>query len=531
MLLSHNVSIDVYNTCIQVHGYEINDCPEVQEMFTIYDKVLDQYTSKAMWYDVNTKVLTLPRSMDINWLANKLNTVPNFHTSWDPYDEHLQINLRYQPRNDIQLKAIKFILGKGEYQDTLNYPQLGVNLNTGAGKTFVTIFASAYFGMRSIMITSSTGWIEQWRDRILEYTDTKPSEIYIITGKPSVAMILQGKVDISKIKYFLASHQTLHSYATENGKSEDWSKITELFKKLRVGLKIYDEAHIMFDSIWKTDFYTNTKKTLYLTATPARSDKDEDVIYQETFRFMPKIDLFNGETDPHTRYISILYNSHPTQGQQWWCSNKYGFDRNKYCHFITTKEGKNYLFKIITILMELIISTNSKTLIYIGTNNAIKVVYDYIIKNYPYMKDNIGIYTSIEKNKFIKEQQLDKMIILSTTKSCGAAIDIKGLKMTIVLAEPFKSQVLARQSLGRTRDKDTTYIEIVDVGFDACKGCYLSKKPVFEKYATSVEEIPFTRTVWDPTLQKNVADDTELENNYNAALETKLKREQAMGLC
>ena len=146
MFLSHNVSIEVYNTCIQLIGYEVNDCPEVQEMFSVFDKTLNQYTNKAMWYDAKNKILTLPRSMDISWLANKINVVPNFHTSWDPYDAGLQINLKYQPRNETQFKAIKFILGKDEYADTARFTQLGVNLNTGAGKTFVTIFSSASNG-------------------------------------------------------------------------------------------------------------------------------------------------------------------------------------------------------------------------------------------------------------------------------------------------------------------------------------------------------------------------------------------------
>ena len=51
--------------------------------------------------------------------------------------------------------------------------------------------------------------------------------------------------------------------------------------------------------------------------------------------------------------------------------------------------------------------------------------------------------------------ELDKRIILSTVKSCGAAVDIKGLKLTILLAEPFKSEVQTIQTFGRTRDKDT----------------------------------------------------------------------------
>ena len=49
-------------------------------------------------------------------------------------------------------------------------------------------------------------------------------------------------------------------------------------------------------------------------------------------------------------------------------------------------------------------------------------------------------------------------LYLSTTKSAGLGEHIEHLKMTIVLAEPFKSNVIAQQTLGRTRDKNTVYI-------------------------------------------------------------------------
>ena len=52
------------------------------------------------------------------------------------------------------------------------------------------------------------------------------------------------------------------------------------------------------------------------------------------------------------------------------------------------------------------------------------------------------------------ETNLYNKIILSTTKSCGAASDIKDLRCVINLAEPFRSEVLARQTLGRCRDEN-----------------------------------------------------------------------------
>ena len=64
--------------------------------------------------------------------------------------------------------------------------------------------------------------------------------------------------------------------------------------------------------------------------------------------------------------------------------------------------------------------------------------------------------------------------------------------MTILLNEPFKSQVYARQTLGRTRDEDTKYIEVVDIGFEAIRFYYNYKKKIFRKYARSMSEIRLT---------------------------------------
>ena len=126
---------------------------------------------------------------------------------------------------------------------------------------------------------------------------------------------------------------------------------------------------------------------------------------------------------------------------------------------------------------------HGKVLMYIGTNDAIKYVYDWIMENCPDFIGRVGIFTSMT-DKSIKNEQLSKDIILSTTKSCGAAMDIKGLQETIVLAEPFKSEVLARQTLGRTRDNNTVYRELVDNGFRHTRKYYHHKSGIFEKYAS-----------------------------------------------
>ena len=59
----------------------------------------------------------------------------------------------------------------------------------------------------------------------------------------------------------------------------------------------------------------------------------------------------------------------------------------------------------------------------------------------------------------------------------------------MVLAEPFKSEVLAQQTLGKTRDNNTYYIELVDTGFRQTNAFYAAKKKIFNTYALSTKQI------------------------------------------
>jgi hypothetical protein len=220
---------------------------------------------------------------------------------------------------------------------------------------------------------------------------------------------------------------------------------------------------------------------------------------------VPSVELFDEEEDPHTKYIAIRFKSKPTPFEITDCKNQYGLDRNKYCNYLTDKDA---FYKLLRIVMNLCLKVDGKCLIYIGTNYAISIVYKWLNINYPELYNNIGIYTTLISSEF-KEEQKEKKIILSTTKSCGAAMDIKDLKMTVNLAEPFKSEILARQSLGRTRNKDTFYIDIVDMSFAQCRKYYYYKKPIFEKYALSCSEINISDVELDMRTNKIVQDRNE----------------------
>ena len=113
------------------------------------------------------------------------------------------------------------------------------------------------------------------KERIIEYTDIEPDEIYMISGIGTIARLLNGMRDISKIKFFLISHSTIRNYGEKYG----WGKVGELFNTLGIGIKVYDEAHLSFKNMCMIDFFTNITDTLYLTATLGRSDYKENGIF------------------------------------------------------------------------------------------------------------------------------------------------------------------------------------------------------------------------------------------------------------
>jgi superfamily II DNA or RNA helicase len=467
--------IQLRQSSIVINKYTLCDMPQLEYMFSLWNDITFSSYFKGMEYKEDTQQLILPRGIDVPMLENMFQSYASIDRNVDKYDHIEPSKMKYMPRDDIQKRAIAFMYGVKEYDFTKKYSQLALNLNTGKGKTYCSIAVTTLYKMRSIFIMNSSGWIEQWKNCIMEYTNTSSDEIYIIEGSGSIVRLLQK--DISQYKYILATHATLRSYGEKNG----WDKITELFKFMKIGLKFYDEAHLNFDNICKIDFYTNTYKTFYITATPARSSRDENVIYNYYFKNVPSIDLFDGDNDPHTDYIAIKYNSRPTARDIQNCRTRKGFSSVNYANYVCKQQNFIHMLRIvINIAMK-----HGKTLIYLATIDAIDYVYNWILNEYPNL--SVGKYHS--KVQGNKEDQLQCDIILSTTKSCGAATDIRGLQMTIMLAEPFRSEVLARQTLGRTRGNNTKYIDIVDIGFKSCRDFFNSKKDIFKTYAKSYNVI------------------------------------------
>lgn len=475
--------IRVYFTHVEVSDYSPGDAPLVERKHMIYDRVYHKGFPKGMYYDEHRRVLMLPRGIDIDklkWNLGDENTPVYVETRPDPWSKmDRPLSIKYTPRDDKQREAIKFIMGMDHYRYTSEYSMLSVNLNTGVGKTYCAIASLALMQARTIIITDSTNCIEQWYKFFFEYTDIREDEICWISPdnmRRVMALHAKGK----RYSVYLMIHATIRAYARAHG----WEGVHQLFTDLGIGVKVFDESHLDLDNMFMIDSYTNTRKTLYLTATPNRSDFIEDKIYGEYMRGVPFIDLFERE-DAHTMYAAYLFNSNPTPYQISRCMGPYGLNKNAYTNYVIHQKE---FHRLMHILVKQAMAKPNKSLWYIGTNNAIRFIYEWLMDNYPELYGDVGMfYGEIPKSE--RRKQTECKIILSNTKSAGAAVDISGLVETVMLAEPIKSRVLAQQTFGRTRAADTVYKDMVDTGFQQLRKYYNFKKPTFNKYATECREV------------------------------------------
>ena len=473
--------IEVRNSCIIVHDYEMGESPKIERVFSIYDIISHKRYPKGLYYDEETKDLYLPGGIDVWWVKKALDYDGRFdrvyHHKFRQIDN---IMMKAAPKDEKQMEALRFMFGIEEYADIENVLSRCLTIKTGGGKTYISIATIAYMKITSIVITGSGTLLNQWKSEILSFTNLKDEDVYRISGSDVCLALLNGSLPkANKAKIYLCTHGTIRSFGDHYG----WDKVYELFEKLGIGIKIIDECHTNIDNMYMIDFFTNVCYTYYVTATLNRSNKEENKIFEISLKNVPKIDLFDPESDPHTHYFALKFNSRPNPSDISRCKNKYGLDMNAYTNYVTLKPEFYQLLRIITedyILK--VLENGGKTLIYIHTNDGILRVYKWLADNYPELIGRIGIFTSlVDKEQKLIEREYD--IILTTIKSCGAGEDIRGLKLTIVLAEPFKSNVLARQTLGRTRDDGTLYIEVVDLGFKQIRRFYQSKIPVFNTYA------------------------------------------------
>jgi DNA excision repair protein ERCC-3 len=136
-------------------------------------------------------------------------------------------------------------------------------LPCGAGKTIVGLAAMAALRTETLILTTSTTAVEQWRREILDKTDLDAALIGTYTGD-SKAMA----------PVTLATYQIVTYRPKKDGDFPHF----HLFDERDWGLIIYDEVHLLPAPVFRKTAEIQARRRLGLTATLVREDhREEDV--------------------------------------------------------------------------------------------------------------------------------------------------------------------------------------------------------------------------------------------------------------
>lgn len=137
-------------------------------------------------------------------------------------------------------------------------------LPCGAGKTVVGIAAMALLGKHTLVLTTSTTAVEQWRRELLDKTELDESQVAIYTGdSKAIAPIT------------IATYQILTYRPSRDGEFPHF----RLFDERDWGLIVYDEVHLLPAPVFRVTADIQARRRLGLTATLVREDGREPDVF------------------------------------------------------------------------------------------------------------------------------------------------------------------------------------------------------------------------------------------------------------
>ncbi|MCC6409822.1 MAG: DEAD/DEAH box helicase [Planctomycetes bacterium] len=139
-----------------------------------------------------------------------------------------------------------------------------VVLPCGAGKTVVGIQVMSLVGTKTLILTTNTVAVRQWREELLDKTELTPDQVSEYTGD-------QKKVSPVTI----TTYQMLTWRRSKTGEFEHFS----LFSRENWGLVVYDEVHLLPAPVFRVTADLQARRRLGLTATLVREDGKEDEVF------------------------------------------------------------------------------------------------------------------------------------------------------------------------------------------------------------------------------------------------------------
>lgn len=342
--------------------------------------------------------------------------------------------------------------------------------------TFMACYSAIKIGLRTLIIVPTSGIKVQWGETLTGMFNVSPDKVKLVTSPKDFINVKEDFVVVSQA-----------SLAVLN-KTYDLEKI---MKANKFGIKVIDEVQMWFHNIIKVDGNSNICHNWYLTGTFGRSSEEENSLYQTMFSDLkifrekektPSIfnrkpgNIYGMKPHMHVKMVWMKSGLKPEEIRKITSSMRYsersgkwvryGISIPAYTELVIPADGTmtnflNTTLKVIRMADKEV--KYGKMLILSPTIASVNVIYNYLKKIFP--DANIGTIHSRNSKATNDKIKAECEILISTVKSCGTGFDVKDLAK-LVVAEQFKSWILADQVSGRLRrrddEKDTYMWDIAD---------------------------------------------------------------------
>jgi DNA excision repair protein ERCC-3 len=139
-----------------------------------------------------------------------------------------------------------------------------VVLPCGAGKTVVGLTVMSLVGTKTLILTTNTVAVRQWREELLDKTELSPDDVGEYTGEEK-----------SVKPVTVSTYQMLTWRRSRTDGFEHFS----LFSRENWGLVVYDEVHLLPAPVFRVTAALQARRRLGLTATLVREDGKEDEVF------------------------------------------------------------------------------------------------------------------------------------------------------------------------------------------------------------------------------------------------------------
>lgn len=481
--------IEAFHTHTEISPYKKGMCQELETFLSIWDKSRHRYIPIGFMIEGNT--MYVPRAVNLQFIMQKfginaLPGTPEYPTINYNFDDYVKIPAKYKmlatPKDRIQEEACDFMMSEGSFSKEYSGAQYMLNLDTGLGKTFTMIYTIMKFRLKSLVIVNREHLATQWVKEILSMTNLPSDRVKFID---SSAIMEEATKHRDGGYIYVITHQRIESYASTNG----WNAVREWFQDCMFGIKCYDEAHRYFENILHVDFFSNTYKTYYLTATFGRATPGEErlynIVFRSAYRFGEQVSDYE-EIRKHIIFVPIMIRSDPPPMTN--VKTGHGFSNYKYIDYALNEEG-NTLLRAYSRIIDQIRHLEGKILVISPKIESTEIIAEYTRKHCG--KSCYAVHSKNDEEE--NDRALSSEVISTTFGSIGEGLNIKKLRCVIV-AQGIGNKINMSQLRGRLREydseHDTFLFYIVDTAFTELTDIYRrAVLPVMKRKAKEINII------------------------------------------